>query len=683
MEASGADDSMVLNALFSQSPQGLFVLDTELRVVRFNPSARALRRLSAEEVVGHTVGEFAPGFPAAELTGLAREVLATGEPLRDHLVRGSTRTQPRHTLAVEVSLFRLNDADGGVLGLVAVLEDVTERQAAADRLAVLGRVHRTVGSTLDERSTAGELARALAPGFAEAAFVHLSDAAGGGGAARPGPLPADTPLRVAGHAPESARPPDRGGGRPFPFPTPFTQVLNDARARLLTLSADTPWLRTDPERFAPLVEAGVHSMIVAPLRVRDEVLGLLTLCRTLRTDAFGEADLDLARQAALAGAAHLDNARAYHREHTIASALQHRLQPRPAPELSAVETAQVYLPESAGGDWFDVIPLSGARVALVVGDVTGHGIEAAATMGQLRIALRGLASQDLEPDELFTHLDEVAAIIGTEPPDASPAYVATCAVAVYDPVTLTCVLLRAGHPAPVVLDPQGAPVAVEVPEGPALGAGGGGGYTPVSVQLAPGSLLALYTDGLVAACGPDESCRRRRLENFLAPMDRSLTELADTALYALAPPRDDDAVLLLARTRALPQEHVTVWTLPTDGSVVATARRLVEQQLSAWGLSGAASDTELIVSELVTNAILHGKGPIRLRLILDGDRLLSEVTDANGAAPHLRHAREGDEGGRGLFIVMRLSSRWGVRHTRRDKTIWSEQRLVPERDGAA
>ncbi|GHB48650.1 hypothetical protein GCM10010377_44500 [Streptomyces viridiviolaceus] len=676
MEASKADDSTVLNSLFSQSPQGLFVFDAELRVVRYNPSGRGMRGLPADEVIGHQVEDFAPGFRSPEFKDLARRVLATGEPLRCHLLRGPSPSEPGRTLAVELSLFRLNGPQGDTLGLVGMVEDVTERQAAADRLAVLSNVHRAVGATLDECSTAEDLVEALVPEFADAATVHLLEAVADGSAPRPGPLQADTPLRRIASAPGSAQPdgPEEGAARPFPYPTPFTQVLNDLRARVLSLSGDTPWLKADPGQFAPLVEAGVHSMIVAPLTVRDDLLGLLTLYRTTRPDPFDEADLDLVRQAALAASAHLGNACTYRREHTIATTLQRRLQPEPSPTLSAVETANVYLPESAGGDWFDVIPLSGARVALVVGDVAGHGIDAAATMGQLRIALRTLALQDLETDELFTHLDEVAAIVAERSAGADD-HVATCAIAVYDPVSCLCTFARAGHPTPVVLDPDGAPVTVDVPDGPRLGKGGGRAYTPASVQLAPGSLVALYTSGLMATYEDDTVAPRHRLEELLAPTGRPLDELTDTAVYTLAPSREDDAVLLLARTRALPPENVSVWTLPSEDSVVATARRLVAQQLTVWNLSEASFDSELIVSELVTNAIRYGEGPIRLRLILDQGRLLSEVTDAGSAAPHVRRARESDEGGRGLHIVMHLSSRWGVRHSRQGKTIWSEQRL--------
>ncbi|MZG15195.1 SpoIIE family protein phosphatase [Streptomyces sp. SID5914] len=668
-------DAAVLNALFANSPQGLFVFDSEQKVTRYNPAGRGVRGLSDEDVLGKGIADFAPGFEAEELQGLIDEVQATGEALRGRLVRGKSPTDPHRALAVEVSLFPLHDLGGGRPGLVGVVEDVTERQAAADRLAVLSEVHATVGSTLDVRTTGDELVRALVPAFADAATVDLLDDGVVAAERAAGPPPTEVPLRRVAFAPPSAEVSRReGDSRPLPFPTPYTQVLNDMRARLVRVSSDDPWLSTDPEGFEPLVRTGVHSMIVAPLLARDTVLGLLTLYRH-RTEPFEEADLDVARQAAFTASVHLDNAHSYRREHTVAAALQRRLQPGAIPLLSAVETAHVYLPESAGGDWFDVVPLSGTRVALVVGDVTGHGIEAAATMGQLRLALRTLTLRDLETDELLTHLDEVASQLANASGPGPNRPVATCAVTVYNPVSRHCTMVRAGHPAPVVIDPDGVPRAVEVPQGPPLGTGGGHVFTPAVLELAPGTLLALHTNGLTRGDGDQGDAARRRLEHILASTTRPLQELCDTAVYHMAPSRHDYAVLLLARTRVLPPEHVADWTLPADASVVGTARRLVDRQLAAWNLDEAVYTTAIVVSELVTNAIRYGKGPVRLRLIRDRGRLLTEVTDANSASPHLRRARENDEGGRGLFIVMRLSTHWGVRHSRHAKTIWSEQRL--------
>jgi PAS domain S-box-containing protein len=668
------DDAAVLNALFSKSPQGLFVLDAERRVSRYNTSGRGLRGLSPEDVIGHSIEDFAPGFDQNVLNALIDEARSSGEPLRDRLVRGRPPSDPKRTSTIQVSLFPLDGTHGGPAPLLCVVEDVTEAQAAADRLAVLAEVHATVGTTLDARSTAEELVRALVPAFADAAGVDLLEDADVA-AQRAGRPPTGAPLRRVAFAPSSAeRRRKDGDSRPYPFATPYAQALNDRQARLLGVTPDTPWLSVAPEEFAPLVRAGVHSMIVAPLTVRDTVLGILTLYRHL-SDPFADEDLGVAVQAASAVSAHLDNARSYHREHMVATTLHRRLQPAVVPELTAVETAHVYLPETAGGDWFDVIPLSGTRVGLVVGDVVGRGIEAAATMGQLRTALRALALQDLETDELLSHLYEVAAQLADGSAPAGHAPVATCALTVYDPLSRQCAMVRAGHPAPLLVDPHGYKLEVDVPEGPPLGPAGRHAFAPVEVELEPGTVLAHYTNGLLDAGGPDRETAVRRLADVLASSSGPLRELCDTAVYRMAPSHDDDAVLLLARTHALPRDRVADWTLPADASVVGTARRLVDRQLAAWHLEEMTFTTTLVVSELFTNAIRYGIEPVRLRLIHDRNRLLCEVTDANTASPHMRRARASDEGGRGLFIVMRLSSRWGIRHSREDKTIWSEQRL--------
>ncbi|MEU3554259.1 SpoIIE family protein phosphatase [Streptomyces fragilis] len=674
MTDGSVDDAAVLNALFANSPQGLFILDAERRVSRYNTSGRGVRGLDPEDIIGHSVDDFAPGFDPAVLDALIDEAWSSGQPLRGRLVRGEAPSEPGRTVTAQLSLFPLESAGEGPPPLLCVVEDVTESQAAADRLAVLASVHANVGTTLDTRSTAEELVRALAPAFADAAAVDLLENADVA-AQRAGTSATGAPLRRTAFAPSSARRIWRDKeSRVFPFATPYAQALNDRRARLLTVTPDTPWLSVAPDDFALLVRVGVHSMIVAPLTVRDTLLGLLTLYRH-RSDPFSEADLGIAVQAASAASAHLDNARSYHREHTVATTLHRWLQPTATPDLSAVETANVYLPETAGGDWFDVIPLSGTRVGLVVGDVVGQGIEAAATMGQLRTALRSLALQDLETDEMLSHLYEVAAQMAGEGAPVANSHLATCALTVYDPLSRQCSMVRAGHPAPLLVDPHGFKLEVDVPEGPSLGPGGGHAFAPVEIEVEPGTVLAHYTNGLLDAGGPDRETAARRLTDVLASSNGPLRELCDTAVYRMAPSHDDDAVLLLARTRAMPRDRIADWTLPADASVVGTARRLVDRQLAAWHLEEFAFTTGLVVSELFTNAIRYGSEPLRLRLIRDQNRLLSEVTDANSASPHMRRARESDEGGRGLFVVMRLSTRWGVRHNRQDKTIWSEQRL--------
>ncbi|MFJ9843552.1 SpoIIE family protein phosphatase [Kitasatospora sp. NPDC101155] len=362
------------------------------------------------------------------------------------------------------------------------------------------------------------------------------------------------------------------------------------------------------------------------------------------------------------------------REHTAALRLQRSLLPHRLPTVSAVESASRYLPADTrtgvGGDWYDVIPLSGCRVGLVVGEVLGHGVRAAAAMGRLRAGIRVLARLDLDPDELLTHLDDV--VREEDDPRRPRGGGVTCLYAVYDPVNGRCSLARAGHAPPVVADPEGGVRYAELPAGRPLGLGGPP-FQSAELDLPADSLIALYTDGLVQAVDG-----RRGLTETLAGLRQPLERLCDEALATLLPgPVDDDAVLLLVRTRRLGAGQVVDWELAPDPAAVARARRLVTGRLDEWGLAELVFTTELIVSELVTNAIRYAPGPIRVRLIRDRS-LICEVSDTGHTSPHLRQAARDDEGGRGLYIIAQLTESWGTRYTEEGKTIWAEQALPAE-----
>jgi Stage II sporulation protein E (SpoIIE) len=382
----------------------------------------------------------------------------------------------------------------------------------------------------------------------------------------------------------------------------------------------------------------------------------------------------------------VDNARRYTGERRTALALQRSLLPGRPPGLAAVEVAYRYLPAGSGvdvgGDWFDAIPLSGARVALVVGDVVGHGIHASATMGRLRTAVRTLADVDLAPDELLTQLDDlVVRLDRDEGPEArghadeaSPELGAACLYAVYDPVSRRCALARAGHPPPALVTPDGAVRFLDLPAGPPLGLGGLP-FEATEVQLDEGSILCLYTDGLVEAADQDIEAGLDRLRRALSHPADSLEETCDEVLHTV--PTDspaDDIVLMLARASVLGSGKVAAWQLPQDPAAVAQARRTAGERVTAWGLGDMVFVTELIVSELVTNALRYGGAPIELRLIRDST-LICEVSDGSSTAPHLRRARVLDEGGRGLLLVAQVSERWGSRQTPTGKVIWAEQPL--------
>ncbi|MFJ6636215.1 SpoIIE family protein phosphatase [Streptomyces sp. NPDC091376] len=369
------------------------------------------------------------------------------------------------------------------------------------------------------------------------------------------------------------------------------------------------------------------------------------------------------------------------RQRTTTMTLQRSLLPHTLPDQNALDIASRYLPAhteaGVGGDWFDVIPLSGTRVALVVGDVPGHGIRASATMGRLRTAVRTLADVDLQPDELLTRLDDLVTHLTTEETDTTSGTGTTCLYAIYDPISRICTLARAGHPPPAAVDPNGHAYFLDLPAGPPLGLG-----TPpfesATTQLPEGTLLAFYTNGLLNPQYTDPDETLSSLLVALAQPSPSLDTTCDRILTTLLThPPTDDIALLVARTKTLPTHRIATFDLPFHPATVARARHHATTQLTAWNLSHHTSTTELIVSELVTNAIRYGKPPIQLRLIHNTGTLITELHDTSHTTPHLQHAHPNDENGRGLYLIHQLTQHWGTRHTATGKTIWTEQSLTP------
>ncbi|WP_411149813.1 SpoIIE family protein phosphatase [Streptomyces sp. A30] len=555
---------------------------------------------------------------------------------------------------------------------------------ARRRLELLHDAGVRIGTTLDVARTAEELTQVAVPQFADFTAVDLPDAVLQG--EEPGPFGAGTPLRRIALGSVHEVPHLYGVGDPVHYvpTTPQARSLEHRQSVLEPVLVEAEgWLAQDPARLEQVLAAGIHSLITVPLRARGATLGVVSFYRSEKPAPFEEDDLSLAQELAGRAAICIDNARRYTREHNTALALQRSLLPRGRPEQSAVDIAYRYLPAQAGvgGDWFDVIPLSGARVALVVGDVVGHGLHAAATMGRLRTAVHNFCSLDLPPDELLTHLDDLVGRLdrgegwAVENTQADSGIVgATCLYAVYDPVSRRCTLTRAGHPFPAVVAPDGTVEFVDLPSAPPLGLGGMP-FETVELELAEGSQLVLYTDGLIEDRHRDIDSGLDRLRTVLAHADRAPEDTCEAVLDALLPERpSDDVALLVARTHALGPEQVAQWDLPSDPAVVSRARAAVTEQLAAWGLEDLAFCTELIASELVTNAIRHATGPVQLRLLRDR-ALICEVSDGSSTSPRLRRARTEDEGGRGLFLVAQLTERWGTRYTPNAKIIWTEQPL--------
>jgi serine phosphatase RsbU (regulator of sigma subunit)/anti-sigma regulatory factor (Ser/Thr protein kinase) len=577
--------------------------------------------------------------------------------------------------------------DGAESRLLLVGEPGVGRLAvlARRRLDLLHEAGIRIGTTLDVTRTAEELAEVTVDRFADFVAVDLPDAVlrgeepqalGGRSALR------RVALRAVRKQPANLY--DVGDIVEYVPSTPQARCLEITQSVMEPVLAEAGgWLAQDPERLERVLAAGVHSLIAVPLRARGTTLGVVSFYRSEKPVPFEDDDLSLAQELVLRAAICIDNARRYTREHNTALALQRSLLPKGRPEQSAVEVAYRYLPAQAGvgGDWFDVIPLSGARVALVVGDVVGHGLHAAATMGRLRTAVHNFCSLDLPPDDLLTHLDDLVGRLdrgegwAVESTQADSGIVgATCLYAVYDPVSRRCTLTRAGHPLPAVVAPDGTVEFVDLPPGQPLGLGGMP-FETVELELAEGSQLVLYTDGLVEDRLRDMDSGLDRLRTVLAVPDRAPEDTCEAVLDALLPDRpSDDVALLVARTHVLGRDRVVEWNLPSDPAVVSRARTAVTAQLAAWGLDELAFTTELVASELVTNAIRHATGPVQLRLLRDR-ALLCEVSDGSSTSPRLRRARTEDEGGRGLFLVAQLTERWGTRYTPYGKVIWAEQPL--------
>ncbi|MFI6857346.1 SpoIIE family protein phosphatase [Streptomyces sp. NPDC050416] len=683
-------DESLVSWSFTQSPCcALALYDTRLRLRRANEGMQQAMALTEEEMLGLRVSEIVDNEAGERAERSMARVLRTGEPqYEENYLRAPGETR-EHAWSVFESPLR--DAEGTIQGVCLSAHDMTEQFWARKRLQLIAEAGRRIGGTLDVRRTAEELTDVIVPALADFVSVDLVAALDDLPEPPARVLPSDGPLLLRRVALRSVIPgaPEAvvAAGQVDSYPegsAPY-ESLRAGRPTLheVTDPAFTAWLAHAPERGERIRAFGIHSVLTVPLTARGTTLGVAFLLRHRNPEGFRHDDLVLAGELVARAAVSIDNARRYTRERNTAVTLQRSLLPRRLPRQAAVEVASRYLPAGGhagvGGDWFDVIPLSGARVALVVGDVVGHGLHASATMGRLRTAVRTLADIDLPCDELLTHLDDLVARLSVEGEDGEDGETsgdvgATCLYAVYDPVSRRCCFAGAGHPMPAVVRHGGRAELIDLPAAPPLGMGSLP-HEATEVVLPEGSLLVLYTNGLIENRDRDPDAGVHRLREALARPALSLDALCDRVLADLLPQRPaDDVALLVARTRALDASQVATWAVPDDPSAVAQTRKDVVAQLERWGLSDAVFVTELVVSELVTNAIRHAQPPIQLRLIHD-NTLICEVSDGGNTAPHLRRARTYDEGGRGLLLVAQLTERWGTRQGAAGKTIWAEQTL--------
>ncbi|MGA5700805.1 SpoIIE family protein phosphatase [Peterkaempfera bronchialis] len=691
-------DLAVRDALFEQAALGICVLDTDLRYVGVNTMLAGMNGLRPEAHIGRTTGEVLPERAADEVTAIQRQVLATGEPIVDVTVASPSARCPGYR---SLSYSRLTDRSGRVLGIAGLIMDVTDRyravakvEHARRRLSLLNEFGSRVGDLLDASRIAQELAGAVVPRLADYSGVILLQAVASGDDLPRHPHSRHTVLVQLGvgsvrEGPQVRAMLRRGAQIAFTDESVFGRVLRTGVPELVCGPAELENTTfPDDPRVQVALDLGVHSMMVAPLRARGIVIGLLVVSRAGRREAFDRDDLAFAVELADRAGSSLDNARLYARERAAALTLQRTLLPQQVPQPPGVEVAYRYVPGSSGaevgGDWFDVIPLPGDRTALVVGDVMGHGLRAAATMGRLRTAVRTLAGLDLPPAVLLEHVHQLADDLVQGPDEA---LIATCVYAVYDPATRRCVLARAGHIPPLLVVPaEGAPGTVpgsgplpggtarvlDLPSGAPLGVGGVP-FESLELEIPEGSLLALCTDGLVESRDRDLDEGLGRLQDVLEKPHASIQEACEAVLGIVDQGREpDDVALLLARLGRGPERSTAGWTLPAEPSAVSRARRLTRAALTEWHLEPLGDTAELLASELVTNAVRYAGAPIGLRLTVGDDTLVVEVSDPVPEPPTERRAEGTDEGGRGLELVRRLALRWGTRSEGRGKVVWLE-----------
>ncbi|MFI9205348.1 SpoIIE family protein phosphatase [Streptomyces sp. NPDC053048] len=583
--------------------------------------------------------------------------------------------------------------DGGGTGPADAARTPAGGAGGGERLRFVGAATRRIARGIDLDEIVLGLCRATVPTFADAILVYLRDPLPVGDERPVGPVVLR--LRRTDRLPEYVRE-DREDGapqerRPDPGPElaeaaaercevriggPLAEVLRGVRPVFGDSSAARAAL---PEllgegRHVPQE----HRTILAPLRGRRRVIGAAVFVRRADRAAFEGDDLLVAAQLATHTALGVDKAVLYGREVYIADELQRTMLPDSLPQPTGVRLASRYLPAAetarVGGDWYDAIPLPGNRVALVVGDVMGHSMTSAAIMGQLRTTAQTLAGLDLPPQEVLHHLDEQAQRLGSD-------RMATCLYAVYDPVAHRIVIANAGHPPPVLLHRGGRAEVLRVPPGAPIGVGGVD-FEAVELDAPAGATLLLYTDGLVESRIRDvwtgiEQLRERLIDTarLTGPNPPPLEPLCDEVLGMLGPgDRDDDIALLAARFEGIAPSDVAYWFLDPRPQTARQARRLARRALTRWGLEELSDGVELLVSEVITNAVRYAERPITLRL-LRTDVLRCEVGDDVPQLPRLRQARPSDEGGRGLYLVNKLARRWGATRLSTGKVVWFELAL--------
>ena len=601
------------------------------------------------------------------------------------------RTRDGDPLDSVVTIQPMRSSDPSLIGLVLIrIPPPSEGRfldPAVMRHELLDGAFKRIGGALDIDQLAREFVNIAVPHFCNTAGLAILESLVAGEE-----LPADSPdgsqllrrLAVAYDDSNSAWDAVFPTGEILRYPpgTPYTECMATGKPVRLKMGSDqaariaTSWLRR------PVAQLLANtSLLLLPLAARDVTLCFVVCTRKDSYRAFDADDTEIGMEFASRAAIFIDNARRYSRERATAVTLQRSLLPTGLSKPSSVEVRHRYLPGSklieVGGDWYESIALPGARVALVVGDVAGHGVRAAVTMGRLRTAIHTLAMLELSPAETLQQLNELMGDLGAREP-----HFATCVYAVYDAVTGMLEVASAGHLPPLLVGPDGTNEFLSLTPAPPLGIGSGSVQSKF-VPVTDGSLLVLYTDGLVENRTRDIDVGLRLLSEIFGPgaAARPLEDLCRATLAGVySDQQRDDIALLMARLSRIPADNHISWTLPAELTSARRARGLIRRPLTRWNLADLIPVTELLVSELVTNSVRYAQGMIGLRLVLEGG-LVVEVTDDSAALPRLRHPDEDDERGRGLQVISQFAQRWGARRTATGKVVWCEQALPHAGDG--
>ncbi|MCZ4101905.1 SpoIIE family protein phosphatase [Streptomyces sp. So13.3] len=675
---SGPEEDSADDAQAAHGPAGEFE--------RIAPGFALHTEFSGADQLAKRLPEILPSMNPVESARIVSQVLELGYPVLEFSQhdrvpvtpdwgvprRDERRARQRAAAAAQLDPQAAASAD---------LAPDLEYAAVREHLEFLNEVSARIGTSLDLARTIQEVSAAVVPRFTDVAGSYLREQVLAGEGFPDGPPDVTTMwYRVAvEHTDEPGRWDDVvpvGESMPFPEHTPFFQCMTSGRPvlvpRISEQMGNAIAAQFEKRDISPLINN--RSMLVVPLKARNVVLGFMILLRHQERPVFNDMDKATGAEFAARAGLVLDNARMYTYQENVADTLQDSMLPHITPRMPGCDVATRYLPGTrlgrVGGDWFDTIKLAGSRLALVVGDVMGHGLNSAAMMGQLRTAVQTMAAMGMPPAQLLRNLDDLAQRLGEH-------YLATCLYAVYDPIESELVISNAGHIPPVLVRAaDGRSELLDVPTGAPIGVGGVP-FETVTVPVAQGDRLVLCTDGLVEVRGQDIGTGLAALCESAAHPAASMDDACDTIIRALNPRggRKDDVALLMARLNGIPRSDVATWQLARHPREAAHARRLTRATLRDWDLEEVSETAELLVGEIVTNAIRHaGTSEVELRLVR-ADALLCEVTDDDHAVPVLLNTGPEDEYGRGMRIVSRLARQWGTSRTAQGKTVWFEQTL--------